>query len=862
MGVFIGLMPESIRQNSSIVAVEKDRISAEIMKALYGDRENVRIIHAPFEDAELPSGFFDVAVGNFPFGDFNVYPSAGEGKRRQQRIHDYFLSRSSELLHDGGIMAVINSIYFMDRESPHARSGALESSLALKGAFRLPKDVFSGSGTDVMSDLLFFQKGDPDSLPFLETDTMRSGESEARLNQVFVGDGKNRMLGEVSVEMDRFGKFVAEVKNPEWRDSLKAVTDMMPENIFSRSGAVIDAPENPSPGRSGLVPGSFILTDNDVSVVNEFGQPVPYKGNKNQVAMASGLIRIRDAAKSLIEMESRENIDDEALDSLRETLNHEYDAFVGKWGPVSARTPQSIFGLDPGCPIILALEDYDSVKNVARKARIFAERVTRHDPPEEHAENASDVLLFSLNRKGKVDPEYMEKISGKTFDELRLELGERIFRTADDRYEVADVYLSGNVREKLSQAKLMAEMDPEFAVNVTALEAVQPKDLLPSEITVKLGASWLDPSFVRHFVSDLARNEGGMNRVVDSDDFSVSRIETDNTWVMAVTKGTKDNLNTYLKNYGTPKKTFLSLLDDALNQRIPVVYKDKSPDDPPEKKAEPDPVETDLAKDKISRIRESFSKWIWQDPERSERIVREYNDRFNVWVKPEFSGNHLTFPGMNPEFVPHPHQKNAVWRTLMTGNTLYAHPVGFGKTATMVMTAIEQKRLGQANRPMIIVPNHMLRQFAGEAQRLYPGANVLAISKDDLSAKNRKIFAAKVVVGNWNLIITTHSVFERLKLSPEEEIRQVETELWKARSYLEAIKTDPSPGEGISGVDSKTKDMSVKQIEKYIAKIEAKIKEFRDAVKKDDLIPFDKMGVDSLFVDEAHYFKGLYILTK
>lgn len=871
-GIFIGLMPEEIRKNSRIVAVEKDVLTARVLRSLYGDDPSVRIVEGSFEDAALPAGRFDLVVGNFPFGSVNVVPTVGKYARQKMRIHDFFLLRSSELLRDGGMMGVLTTTHFLDNQSQRSRTKAKDSGLRLVAPFRLSEDVFQSSGTEVQSDLLFFGKNRDLGIEPLDFSNsvpwVAPGESAPQtpglfVNSVYVGkEGRERILGSTVAGTNRFGEPVLVVREKEWKTKLQAISGAIPEGFF---GSVPSDGEPVTPDQdpvySGKIPGTFVSDESGgVYVIGPGGILSPVQGSR--VDMIRNLIPVRDAVMALVQAESDPSSEEGHLESLRVTLNKTYDAFFKKFGAISEKAVSQAFSSDPGYPMVLALEIYDSISNRVEKAAIFRERAVLPKLSERKARTAHEALAISLDEKGRIDPGYMESVSGRVFDDLRAELGSRIFLQADGSFEVAERYLSGNVREKLAEARLLSSEDPTFLQNVEALEAAQPAELLPGQITVNLGVPWIPVSDIQDFVADLFAEEGGenwvQNKVYRDSDFSLRHIPMDNTWVMAVSRSFRKDAEDILVKYETPRKDFFGLLDDALNQRRPTIY-DTVIEDGTERRVVNLP-QTEMARDRIDVIRESFGRWIWKDQDRSDRLVREYNERFNVWALPKYDGSHLTFPGMSPHFEMRQHQKDVVWRTLLSGNTLYAHVVGAGKTAEMIASAYEQKRLGHFNKPMIIVPNHMLRQFASEAQRLYPGARILAISKGELDAANRKLFAAKVTVGSWDLIVTTHSVFEKLKLSPSEETRLVEAMLWEYKDFLMNISIEDSGKK--NSAKARAQQMSVKRIEERVAKMEARIKELREGKTKDDLIPFDQMGVDSLFVDEAHYFKGLGIVTK
>ncbi|WP_150113893.1 helicase-related protein, partial [Leptospirillum ferriphilum] len=865
-GIFLGLMPDEIRQGSRTLAIEKDEMTGRVLQFLYGGDPAFDPRIAPFESIKMPAGRFDLVIGNVPFGDVRVFPEHGTFARQSMSIHNFFLLRSSELLRDGGLMMVLTSNYFLDSKTALSRINMDSLGMKLVAPLRLPEEVFATSGTQAGSDLLVFQKNPSSAVrvfPYEKTSQLSLPETthKGHVNTLFL-DNPETVMGQSSIEENRFGDPVMRVSHPGWEKALDdRISAIVPASVYMPSD-VIDLPDALPVGRPGGIPGTMILAGDGKTVleIDENGTHVPVPLKARDAELLRDLIPLRDILLSIVLKQPDPDVSEEDLVPLRNSLNDRYDNFVRKFGVLSGKTVSRLFSSDPSWPLVAALEIPDLSENRVEKASIFRERTVLPVPRERKAANAMDALTISLDFYGKVVPAYMEKISGQPFDNLKIELEGKIFKQADETWEIADRYLSGNVRKKLEEARILAEEDPSFQSNVDALVSVQPRDLSPSQITVNLGAPWIPEEIIRNFVDELFyevtyQKPGRFYQASNDRYFSVRRLPIENSWVMAVSKDYRTNRPAMISEYETQRLDFFDLLGDALNQKRPTVY-----DTDDDGKKIVNPGQTELARERIEKIQEKFAGWIWKDQERAEFLVREYNERFNVWRAPSFDGSHMTFPGMNPRFSMRPHQKDAVFRTLLTGNALYAHVVGAGKTATMIAAAYEQKRLGQFEKPMIIVPNHMLRQFVLEAQRLYPSARILSVSKDDLTKDRRKIFWGKVTMGNWDMVITTHGVFERIKLSPAAEARFLERAVQEYQEFIISLE-EGSDREGAAS--KRSRGMAVKQIAKRLDSFEARLKELKAEEKKDDFpVYFDQMGIRSIFVDEAHYFKGLEIVTK
>lgn len=868
-GLFIGLMPETIRRNSMIVAIEKDPLSALVLKALYGDSPNVRILSEGFEETRLPSRYFDLVIGNVPFGDVSVFVPHGKIEGKTLRVHDLFLLKGGDLVKKGGMMSVVVATSFLDSEREKlVREEMIDLKLGLVGASRLSNNVFRQSSTSVLSDVLTFAKDRP-GLDYATILSEKDSGYGVPVNAVFSGlDGRERILGDPSVGSDAFGKPALAVRSSDWTSLLPRLSEAFPKGHFDPSAS--RPAEEPGEGsgieRSREIPGTFVLdASGRVSVVSPEGVARPFSGSETSRAMLADMIPFRETLRALIAMETNKVAIEREIDDLRQELNRTYDSFVDRWGPLTAKSVRKVLRDDPSFPLLLSAENYDPVTNTARKAAIFSTRILYPKAPfPDHVDLSSDALALSLREEGRVDPALMESLTGRSMDEIGKELTGAIYRLPDGSWETSEQYLSGNVVKKLDEAKQAAEIDPSFLENVSALESVQPKPLSPSQITIAVGSSLVDPSDIASFIDEWCEEESKKTGVFYSSrtafkGFSIQYNREADLWNMVTSTASKDEINRALRRFGTEKKPFLSLLNDAMNGRTPVIKISGDESDDEEVDGSVDLPQTEKARDVISHIQERFSQWVFQDPERAERLSSAYNRRFNVWAPVRYSGAHLTFPGLSSSFKPHEFQKDAVWRIVQGGSTLLSHPVGFGKTATMVMGAMESIRSGTAARAAIVVPNHMLYQATAEAQRLYPGAgNVMAIGKDDLSRDGRRLFAAKVAMGNAKLFIMTHGVFERLALSPEVEIKMTEGFLTEIRREIESTSLKEAD-EG--SVGRRMKDMTVKQLMKKLAKVESRIEKLRKA-PKDDLIPFDKMGIDLLLVDEAHYFKNLEIYTK
>lgn len=868
-GLFLGFAPEGIRERSSFFLVEKDPSTAMILKSLYGDDPNVRIFEGGFEEAPLPKNRFDLVVGNFPFGDVFLPAKLDSYPHKRAKIHDYFLFKSAESLREGGMLSVITTTGFMDQTNGAIRRAIAKSgAMSLASAVRLPGNVFTHSGTSVVSDVLTMVKGEiPEALPFFSVGSHSVDGAEIAVNDAFFsGSPSVAVLGDFKKGTNQYGRTVLDVANGRnWKERLPEIVSAYPENLLDRK-----APETESNADVALLSrhpvGSFLVKEGVVFFVDEDRTEVPFSGTPRESRMVAQAVLLRETLQTLIDTDRDAASTETQSAGARKALNDVYDSFVAEYGPVSSDSVRKVMRQDPSYALLLALEDYSEDLNVASKARIFFERTIRPNPlPPERVETPLEALLTSLDFRGKIDPAFMESLmEGMPFEEIAQALSGRLFRQADGSWETSERYLSGNVREKLDEAKKLAAEDPAFQENVAALESVLPPDLLPSQIHIALGASWIPEDDIREFVEDMMSDVSGRRIRLKKGEFLVSYQGASDTWTVTVMDRVRKSVNEEMREWGVPpKKGFIDLLDCALNGRTPVI---SSSGEESEDESENDDLGfslTERARDIIVRIREKFSAWVWQDPERSQRYVTEYNNRFNVWVPPVYSGEHLSLPGLSADFKPHKHQRDAVWRILSGGgeNTLLAHEVGLGKTAEMIMAAHELVRVG-GGRAAIIVPNHMLRQVTAEAQRLYPAeTGIMAVSKEDLDKKNRRLFVGRIVTGNAKIVIMTHGVFERIRLSPAKE-SEILFDIVENLRYELAAEASLPDEEKASATERRSRDRSVKRIEKLISKYETKIKSLLSLEKKDSPVSFESLGITRLFVDEAHYFKGIETVTK
>ena len=844
IGNFIGMLPQNM-QDSKIYGVEIDNISAGIAQQLY---QKSSIMTAPFEKAELPDSFFDAVVGNVPFGDFSLADKKYD--KYHFLIHDYFFAKSLDKLRPGGVMCLVTSKGTMDKENSDVRRYIAQRA-ELLGAIRLPDNTFKGNaGTEVTSDILILQKRDrvvdiePDWL-FLDEDA-----NGIRMNKYFV-EHPDMVLGEMVMQSGRF-KPESACKAYEDR-TLEEQLDIAVQNINGEitEYTIEDVEENEVnfiPADPNVRNYSFTVVDGTIyyrenSVMREVETS---ETGKNRI---KGMIEIRDCVKNLLEMQTNDYPDYD-IEKEQHRLNKIYDKFVKKYGYINSRGNSTAFSDDSSYFLICSLEVFKN-DEFERKADIFTKRTIQPHIAKTHADTSIEAYGISIGEKAKIDMPFMCQLTGKSEEEIFADLNGVIFlnpyydenNKGVPKYLPADEYLSGNVRRKLRQAREIAENDDRFAVNVDALEKVQPVDLKATEIEVHLGVTWLPIEIINKFMYETFNTSYYARGAI-----KVHYNELANVWNIEHKAADNTNL-TVTQKYGTSRKNAFHILEATLNLRNVRVF-DYEEDENGKRVAILNKKETAIAQSKQELIKQAFKDWIWKDPERREYLCKLYNEKFNSIRPREYDGSHIVFEGMNPEITLRKHQQDAVARGLYGGNTLLAHCVGAGKTYTMAATAMESKRLGLCSKSLFVVPNHLVSQWASEFLTLYPSAKILATTKKDFETKNRKKFCGRIATGDYDAIIIGHSQFEKIPVS-------IGRQMFTLQKQIDEII------EGISELKASNGErFSVKQLEATKTRLETKLKKLNDQSDKDDVVTFEELGVDRLFVDEAHYYKNLFVYSK
>ena len=846
IGNFIGMLPDAM-QDSKIYGVELDTISAGIAQQLY---QKTTIAAQGFEETNLPDSFFDGVVGNVPFGDFKV--SDKRYDKHKFLIHDYFFAKSLDKLRPGGVMALVTSKGTMDKETLAVRKYIAQRA-ELLGAIRLPNNTFKGNaGTEVVSDILILQKRDrlidiePDWV-YLDTD-----ENGIKMNSYFV-QHPEMILGEMKMVSGRFGMEATCV--PYENADLAAQLDDAVANIHGEITEYeveeeLEEEDNSIPADPTVRNFSYTVVDNKI-YYRENSRMTPVEVSATAENRIKGMIAIRNSVRTLIELQT-EDYPDSEIKAEQERLNRLYDTFSGKYGLINSRANTSAFSQDSSFSLLSALEIIGEDGELERKADMFSKRTIKPHTPVTSVDTASEALAVSLGEKATIDMDYMMELSGKSENEIFEDLKGVIFlnplyeygNSYEPKYLMADEYLSGNVREKLRIAKNSAELYPEdYKVNVEALQKVQPKDLTASEISVRLGATWLPPDDVQEFIFHLLETPryAQWNIKVHFSPFT-------SEWNIEGKSYDKGNVRAY-NTYGTSRINAYKIIEETLNLKDVRIF-DYIEDDEGRKKAVLNKKETAIAQSKQEMIKQEFQDWIWSNPERRERLCKFYNEKFNSVRPREYDGSHIIFNGMNPEIELREHQKNAVAHILYGGNTLLAHAVGAGKTFEMVAAAQESKRLGLCNKSLFVVPNHLTEQWAAEYLQLYPAANILVATKKDFETKNRKKFCGRIATGDYDAVIIGHSQFEKIPMSIERQRAILEQQLEEITGGIAELKRN------------RGENFSIKQLEKSKKSIKQKLDKLNDQTKKDDVVTFEELGVDRLFVDESHYYKNLYLYTK
>ena len=848
VGNFFGMLPESMK-SSRLYGVELDSITGRIAKQLYPKAD---ITVAGFETTDRKD-FFDLAVGNVPFGQYQVSDRAFD--KLGFSIHNYFFAKALEQVRPGGVVAFVTSRYTMDAKDSAARKYIAQRADFL-GAIRLPNNAFrANAGTDVVSDIIFLQKRDrpieiePD---WVHTGIWRNPGANAdgfAINQYFI-DHPEMVLGRQTSESTQYGRqdfTVAPIEGADLAEQLSGAirnirgtyAEAELPDLGEDETIVETIPADPNVRNFSytVVDGELYYRQNSIMTKPDF--------NATAKERAKGMVELRDCVQKLISEQMDGFISDETIRQTQAELNTLYDGFTAKYGLINSRANALAFAEDSSYYLLCSLEELDEDKNLKRKADMFTRRTIRAHEAVTSVDTASEALALSISEKACVDMEYMAQLTGKSQDELINELNGVIFLDpARGEWQTADEYLSGNVRQKLREAEQAAQDSPGYLPNVEALRQAQPRDLDASEIEVRLGATWIDPSYIREFMWETFETPFYQQRMIDVT-YSAFTAEWNIRNKNAVSYS---NIAAYM-TYGTERANAYKILEDTLNLRDVRIYDTKHDADGRERRVL-NSKETTLAQQKQQAIRDAFRDWIWRDPDRRHTLVARYNELFNSTRPREYDGSHITFAGMNPEIRLREHQLNAVAHVLYGGNTLLAHEVGAGKTFEMVAAAMESKRLGLCHKSLFVVPNHLTEQWSGEFLRLYPSANILVATKKDFEPKNRKKFCARIATGEYDAVIIGHSQFEKIPVSMERQQRLLAEQIFEVEEGLRELKSQ------------RAERFTIKSLERTKRGLEAKLKKLQDSSRKDDVVTFEQLGVDRLYVDEAHNYKNLFLYTK
>ena len=840
IGNFFGMLPEKM-QESRLYGVELDGITGRIARQLY---PNADVKITGFEKTDYPNDFFDVAIGNVPFGQYKVADRAYD--KHNFLIHDYFFAKALDKVRPGGVVAFVTSKGTMDKKSPEVRK-YLAQRAELLGAIRLPNTAFKeNAGTEVTSDILFLKKRD--RVIDIEPDWVHLCENEdgIAMNQYFA-DHPEMIMGKMEMVSGQFG--MEATCTPDTTISLSKQL----EKAISHIEGSIDEVEfdelddelarEAIPADPGVKNYSYTIVDERVYYrENSIMKPVDVSETMEQ--RMKGMVQIRDCTQELIDYQLNEYPED-MIKSKQAELNELYDAFSKKYGLINSQTNKRAFNQDSSYCLLCSLEKLDDEGNFKGKADMFSKRTIKKAEVVTSVDTASEALAVSLGERARVDLAYMSELTGKSEEEVAKELARVIFQNpVTEKWETADEYLSGNVREKLATARVFAENRPEFAINVTALEGVQPKELDASEIEVRIGATWIEPKYIEDFMRETFETP---DYLFDRNLVGVQYSDVTGQWNV---KGKNADHGNSLVNmtYGTSRANAYRILEDSLNLRDTRIF-DTIEEDGKEKRVL-NKKETMLASQKQEAIREAFKDWVFRDPERRQTLCAKYNELFNSTRPREYDGSHLKFPGMTPDITLRPHQLNAVAHQLYGDNTLLAHCVGAGKTFEMIAAAMESKRLGLCQKSLFVVPNHLTEQWASDFLRLYPGANILAATKKDFEPANRKKFCSRIATGDYDAVIIGHTQFEKIPLSMERQAAMIERQITEIEMAIEAVKAE------------KGERYTIKQMEKTKKSLDARLSRLNDTSRKDNVVTFEQLGVDRLFVDESHNYKNLFLYTK
>lgn len=844
IGNFIGMLPPNM-QNSKIHGVEIDTVSAGIAKQLY---QKASIKAEPFEKADLKDNFFDAVIGNVPFGDFKVLDSRYD--KHNFLIHDYFFAKSLDKVRSGGLLVLLTSMGTMDKANPKVRKYIAQRA-ELLGAIRLPNNTFKGNaGTSAVSDIIILQKRDrPMDVEPQWVHLFEDGNG-VPMNSYFVSHPE-MILGKMEMVSSQYGKERATctpIKNVSLKEQLhKAVQNIEGEITgFTPLEEIETDIKTTIPADPDVRNFSYTLFDGKI-YYRENSQMTLVELSEDNFDRIKGLIEIRDCVRNLIDLQ-RDDYSDADIKAEQVRLNELYDSFTKKYQLLNSRTNKALFSEDSSSPLLLSLEKFDEENVYKGKADIFTKRTIKPHIAVTSVETASEALAVSMGEKACIDIPYMCSLTGKTEKEIYEALKGVIFLNPmydeksgrNNKYIMADEYLSGNVRIKLEQARKAAEIAPnDFVINVEALQNVQPKDLTASEIAVQLGTTWIAPRIYEKFVYELLKTP-----LVCRFDIKISYSSYTGEWNISNKSIDGSNINA-TNIYGTERVSAYKIIEDTLNLRDVRVY-DYITQPDGKVKAVLNDKETQIAQEKQENIKEKFKEWIWSDPARRNELCKKYNEKYNCIRPREYDGSHIVFSGMNPEITLKQHQKNAVAHILYGGNTLLAHAVGAGKTFEMVAAAMESKRLGLCNKSMFVVPNHITEQWANEFMSLYPSANILVATEEDFSTQNRKRFCGKIATGDYDAVIIGHSQFEKIPMSIEQQKEMLQRQL----------------DDILDGMASTSDNFTVKQLARSKKQVQNKLEKLNSQTRKDDVVTFEQLGVDRLFIDESHYYKNLFLYTK
>ena len=845
IGNFLGMLPESM-SSSKLYGVELDDLSGRIARQLY---QKSSIAVQGYEKTAFPDNFFDVAIGNVPFGQFHVPDKRYD--RLNFPIHEYFVAKMLDQVRPGGVIAVVTSSYTMDKRTASARKYIAQRS-ELLGAIRLPNNAFkAAAGTEVVSDILFLQKRERmvDIEP--EWVHLATNEDGIQMNSYFI-DHPDMVLGEMKMVSGPFGPTPTCEPYPE--QPLEALLAEAVQNIHGEITAYdreeeLEGEDHSIEADPAVRNFSYTLVDGQI-YYRENSRMNPVEVSKTAESRIRGMIELRDCVRTLLEYQT-EDYPDEEIKAQQAKLNALYDAFTRKYGLINSRGNAIAFDQDSSYFLLCSLEILDEDRNLKRKADLFTKRTIRSHKPAEKVDTAVEALALSIGEKAHVDMDYMGRLTGKDEETLFSELTGVVFlnpaytgeNDGHEKYLPADEYLSGNVRQKLAVAQGKAEQDPQYQINADALAQVQPTDLTASEISVRLGATWLDTDYVRQFIFETL---GTPRSAQWGMEVHYSKITGE--WRIEGKSKDRGNVKA-ISTYGTQRINAYEIIETTLNLKDVRIF-DYQYDEEGRRIAVLNKKETAIAQSKQELIKDAFAEWIWKDPDRREAICKTYNILFNSNRPREYDGSHINFSGMNPEITLRKHQVNAIAHILYGGNTLLAHVVGAGKTFEMVAAAMESKRLGLCQKSLFVVPNHLTEQWATEFLQLYPAANILVATRKDFETKNRKKFCGRIATGDYDAVIIGHSQFEKIPMSVERQRAILEQQIDEIMMGISEAKRE------------KAENFTIKQMEKTKKGLQAKIDKLNDQSRKDDVVTFEELGVDRIFIDESHYFKNLFLYTK